>query len=210
MRSALRSVGLVLASGVVLGLMLTVCNWLGPASRWVASVVPRTPARWVRSTADGVLYGLGLWGVQAGILAVLAATLVVATVRIVHRLLRVEGGALTSVTVGLAILFASLVSLLLVFSTAVAVDLLITCVVEQEAPMIGASGHLEWYAWHAFDVLPELTVPRVLGWSEPKDPTAIGRGLILLFVKLVAVLVIAVPVARVFRTARESWSNRIG
>lgn len=209
LKSASRSVGVIVLCGGVLGLMLTVCNWMGPVSDRIASVAPAAPARWIRAAGDGVLAFLGSWIVQTTILVVLSTTLIVSTVRIVHRLLRVDLGVLSRVTVGVTVLFASLVTLVLVFSTAVAVDLTITCLIEQRPPMVEAFGHLEWYAWHSLDVVPELTVPRVLDWSAPGEPSAIWSGLLLLFVKLVALLVIAVPVARVARAARHTWSGRI-
>jgi hypothetical protein len=118
---------------------------------------------------------------------------------------RADLGVPSRFAVGLALRLASVMSLVLVFSTAAAVDLLATCFVEQRPPMIEAAGRLEWFAWHSLDVVPEWSVPRVLDWREPAGPVPWWSGVLLMLARLVAVLVIAVPIARVGRAARQTW-----
>lgn len=208
-RSAVRAIVVVTASGGALTVMLTVCNWVGPLSERVASVLPRTTARWVRAVGARVLDVLGSLFVQSVVLAVLSVVLILSTWLIVRGLLRADLGVLSRVTVGLAVLFASLMSLLLVFSTAVAVDLLLTSLLEGRPPMVEAAGRLEWFAWHSMDVVPEWTVPGVLDWPKPTGPSSWWSGVLLMLAKLIAVLVIAVPVARVARAARRTWPDHI-
>ena len=207
--SAARAVVVVMICGGGLALLLTVCNWVGPLTEGIASQVSTANARRVRAVGDGIVGFLGSWTVQATILAILSVTLVLSTALVLRSLLRVDLGQLDRVPVGMAVLVASLVSLVLVVSAAAAVDLTISCLVDRRTPMIEAAGHLEWYVWHALDVAPELTAPRVLDWRAPADPSGVWSGPLLLVVKLIAVLVIAVPVARVVRAARRTWPNHL-
>lgn len=207
--SAVRALVVIVVCGGLLSLSLTVCNWVGPVSKAIASALPPAPGQFVRAAGDRILEVLGSLLVQYAILAVLSAVLTVSTWLILRGLLRADLGVLSRITVGLAVLFASLMSLLLVFSTAVALDLLATCMFEGRPPMIEAAGRLDWFAWHSMDVLPEWSVPGVLDWQEPAGPGSWWSGVLLMLAKLIAVLVIAVPVARVARAARRTWLDRI-
>lgn len=207
LRAAGRSIRRIVLCGVALALALTVCNWMGPTTAWLAARLPGSLGRGVRSAGGAVLTALGPRGVQAVVLMGLAALLSVATVRIVYRLVRVNLAEMSGVVAGAGVLAASLAALLLVLSSAVVWDLLLTCLIAGRPPMIEAFWHLEWYAWHVFDVVPELTVPGALDWSRPATPRESWSGPLLLVVKLVALLVVAVPVARVLRVAGRTWLN---
>ena len=213
--SAVRAIVVIIVCGGVSSLFAHRPQALGGAREAGGSRRPcplRTGGGSSSRAGDRFLDVLGSLLVQNAILAVLSAVLTMSTWLILRGLLRADLGVLSRVTVGLAVLFASLISLLLVFSTAVAVDLLATCLIEDRPPMIEAAGRLglasrgtPWTSSRSG------AAPGVLDWQDVLPARARGGAACCSMAspKLIAVLVIAVPVAGVARAIRGTWLDCI-